>query len=164
MFNRVLNTSLLLHYLSFLPYRSISFHRSRKKSEAYSEPCQTSKMKCFAKIINGLKLLTIFAKRSILDVWTFFWKYYQKNTYLICKCFARVLRLLTFIRNFFFCVSYIAVNYNVISFTTFKTKIFWELSETCDIWNTLAQNIKSRKSNGCSFTSSLSNAGGIDNW
>ena len=31
--------------------------------EAYSEPCQTSKMELFKKIVN------IFAKRSILDVW-----------------------------------------------------------------------------------------------
>ena len=34
--------------------------------EAYSEPCQTSQMECFTKIIN---YLTIFAERSILDVW-----------------------------------------------------------------------------------------------
>ena len=38
-------------------------------SEAYSEPYQTSKMKCFAKIINSSKLLTTVAKRSIFDVW-----------------------------------------------------------------------------------------------
>ena len=31
--------------------------------------CQTSKMKCFAKIVNGWKPLTIFAKRSILDTY-----------------------------------------------------------------------------------------------
>ena len=35
----------------------------------YSEPYQKSKMVRFAKIVNGLKLLTIFAKSSILDVW-----------------------------------------------------------------------------------------------
>ena len=34
----------------------------------YSEPCQTSKMELFAKIVNG-KLLTPFAKGFILDVW-----------------------------------------------------------------------------------------------
>ena len=38
-------------------------------SEAYSEPCQLSKMEFFAKIFNGLKLLTVFAKISILDIW-----------------------------------------------------------------------------------------------
>ena len=38
-------------------------------AKKYSEPCQTSKMECFAKIVNGLKLLIIFAKRSVLDVW-----------------------------------------------------------------------------------------------
>ena len=37
-----------------------------KNSEAYSEPCQTSKMERFLKIFNGL---TIFAKHSILDIW-----------------------------------------------------------------------------------------------
>ena len=36
---------------------------------AYSEPCQTSKMERFTKIVNCLKSLTIFVKRSILDVW-----------------------------------------------------------------------------------------------
>ena len=38
-------------------------------SEAYSKPCQTFKTECFVKIVNGLKQWTIFAKRSILDVW-----------------------------------------------------------------------------------------------
>ena len=37
--------------------------------EAYSEPCQTSKIVLFAKIVNEWKLLTIFEKCSILDVW-----------------------------------------------------------------------------------------------
>ena len=37
-------------------------------SEAYSEPCQTSKMEVFTKIVNGLSFLTIFTKSSILDV------------------------------------------------------------------------------------------------
>ena len=32
------------------------------KIQNYSEPCQTSKMKLFAKIANGWKLLTIFVK------------------------------------------------------------------------------------------------------
>ena len=36
--------------------------------EAYQK-CQVSKMKRFAKIANGWKLFTTFAKRSILDVW-----------------------------------------------------------------------------------------------
>ena len=37
-------------------------------TEAYSEPCRTSKMELSVKTLNSLKLLTIFAKRSILDV------------------------------------------------------------------------------------------------
>ena len=36
---------------------------------AYSEPCQITKMKRFVKIINGVQLLEIFVKSSILDVW-----------------------------------------------------------------------------------------------
>ena len=37
--------------------------------EAYSEPCQISKIKSFEKIINGSQPSTIFTKISILDVW-----------------------------------------------------------------------------------------------
>ena len=40
------------------------------ESEVYSEPCQTSKMECFAKIVSGWKSLTIFAKYSIFVVVT----------------------------------------------------------------------------------------------
>ena len=36
---------------------------------ACSGPNQTSKMELFAKIVYPLKLLTIFAKSSIVDVW-----------------------------------------------------------------------------------------------
>ena len=36
--------------------------------EAYSEPSQTSKKESFTKIVNGVEPLTIFAKRSVLDV------------------------------------------------------------------------------------------------
>ena len=32
-------------------------------------PCQTFNMELFAKLVNDFKLLTIFAKSSILDVW-----------------------------------------------------------------------------------------------
>ena len=39
-------------------------------AQAYSEPCQASKMKYedFVKIVNDFQLVTIFAKSSILDV------------------------------------------------------------------------------------------------
>ena len=37
-------------------------------SEAYSEPCQTSTVECFARIVNDFQHVTIFTKRSILDV------------------------------------------------------------------------------------------------
>ena len=36
--------------------------------ETYSEPCQTTEMKLFAKKVNSWKPLTIIAKISILDV------------------------------------------------------------------------------------------------
>ena len=36
---------------------------------AYSEHCQTSKMERSAKITNSFLPLTVFAKRSVLDVW-----------------------------------------------------------------------------------------------
>ena len=39
------------------------------KSDSYSEPYQTCKMEFFAKIVNDLKPLAIFAKISILDIW-----------------------------------------------------------------------------------------------
>ena len=38
-------------------------------SETYSEPCQTSKVECFAKIVNGFYMLTVFTIGSILDIW-----------------------------------------------------------------------------------------------
>ena len=41
----------------------------RMKSEAYSELSQTFKTELFAKMVNGLQLLTILLKSSILDVW-----------------------------------------------------------------------------------------------
>ena len=41
---------------------------NHKASKKYAEPCQISKIERFAKIINGFKPLTIFAKHSILDV------------------------------------------------------------------------------------------------
>ena len=49
--------------------QNIEKHEQNKHLEAYSEPCQTSKMGRFAKIVDGPKLLTIFAKHSILIVW-----------------------------------------------------------------------------------------------
>ena len=58
-------------------------------SEVYFEPLQTSKMELFAKIVNGLKLLTNFAKCSILDVcrgskYTMFTHVQAANFHTIC--------------------------------------------------------------------------------
>ena len=41
----------------------------RSASEADLEPSQTSKMEILAHIVKSWKLLTIFAKNSILDIW-----------------------------------------------------------------------------------------------
>ena len=38
-------------------------------TEAYSEPCQTFDQELLAEIVNFWRLLVIFAKISILDVW-----------------------------------------------------------------------------------------------
>ena len=35
----------------------------------YSESCQTSRIECFAKIVNDFSAFTIFAKCSIFDIW-----------------------------------------------------------------------------------------------
>ena len=43
-------------------------------------PSQASKMEQFVKIVNGIKLLTVFTKSSILDVWMG-----SKYTSVICK-------------------------------------------------------------------------------
>ena len=48
---------------------SSTFDSCIKLTEAYPEPCQTSKKKRFAKVVNGKKPLTIFTKPSILNVW-----------------------------------------------------------------------------------------------
>ena len=41
-----------------------------QQTEAYSELCQASKIKCFTKIVKRfIAIKTIFAKRSIADVW-----------------------------------------------------------------------------------------------
>ena len=53
--------------LNLTPNRLIYF--SCKTSETYLEPYQTYKIERFAKIVNVWKLLTIFDKRTILDVW-----------------------------------------------------------------------------------------------
>ena len=44
----------------------------QSNKEACSEPCQAFAMELFAKIVDGLKLLTIFTNTSILNVWHVF--------------------------------------------------------------------------------------------
>ena len=45
------------------------FSKNNHGSGAYSELCQTLKMELVTKVDNVFKPLTIFAKRSILDIW-----------------------------------------------------------------------------------------------
>ena len=40
--------------------------QSQVCTEGYSEPCRSSKMELFARIVNGFQPLTFFAKNSIL--------------------------------------------------------------------------------------------------
>ena len=47
---------------------SLGFHSSSPDPEAHSEPCHTSKMELFAKIVNGSQTSSILAKNYILDV------------------------------------------------------------------------------------------------
>ena len=41
---------------------------NHSQAEAYSEPCQTSKMELFAKIVTSFRAPTVFSKNSILNV------------------------------------------------------------------------------------------------
>ena len=66
------------------------FKKSVKKishTEAYSEPYQISKMERFGEIVNGFLPLTIFAKRTILDIWQS--SQYASNT-LIAQSFIEL--------------------------------------------------------------------------
>ena len=59
---------------------------NREIPKAYTETCQTSKMKPFAKIINGFHRLTIFASSPILDVWQTSLKYcYKPDSFVILE-------------------------------------------------------------------------------
>ena len=49
-------------------YTSVS-RSIQSLQQAYPESSQTSEMKLFAKLTNGQKLLAIFAKNFIIDVW-----------------------------------------------------------------------------------------------
>ena len=68
------NVTLPCFFFCFFVFDKISAKNrpskfSIEQKEAYLELCQTSKMECFLKIVNGYNQLTIFAKYFILDVW-----------------------------------------------------------------------------------------------
>ena len=56
---------------------------------AILQPSQASKMEQFVKIVHGIKLLTVFTKSSLLDVWmgskytSVIWKYLKVNDFVI---------------------------------------------------------------------------------
>ena len=72
---QLLVINLCCHYLD--KYSLLTINKSRRyviyyyiytNPEAYLEPRQTSKMELFMKIVNGLKLLTIFSENFIPNV------------------------------------------------------------------------------------------------
>ena len=54
--------------LSSITSITLNFFSGYHTVEEYSEYCQTSNMDRFGKTVNGFKPLTIFPKRSTLDV------------------------------------------------------------------------------------------------
>ena len=62
-------------------------------AEANSESCQISKMERFAKIVNGFKSLTIFVKRSILDVWQCFKNASESGNHIKINDYSNCLRV-----------------------------------------------------------------------
>ena len=54
-----MNTIISLAYINLLLKLQ---QNNLSDPEAYPEPCQTSKMDCFVKIVNGLNLLTFFVR------------------------------------------------------------------------------------------------------
>ena len=63
-------TPFFTEYLRWLClFKIMNYNVYKQHWDTYSGPCQTSKMVHFAAIINNWKLLPIFAKYSILNVW-----------------------------------------------------------------------------------------------
>ena len=63
----------------FLFQKTAHKPKSKTFSDVYSEPCQTSKMKRFAKIVNSFYSLTTSTKRSILVQTPLFWPKLNKQ-------------------------------------------------------------------------------------
>ena len=70
-FNHCILHYTLLHYIRFESNILVKRSTDTTNSEAYPEPSQTSKIELLVKIVNGWKPLTIFAERSILNVWQY---------------------------------------------------------------------------------------------
>ena len=45
-----------------------NWSKEQELAEAYTKPCQTSKVECFAEMVNGSTMLTVFAKHFLLNV------------------------------------------------------------------------------------------------
>ena len=70
-FNHCILHYILLHYVKFESNILVKWSTDTTNSEAYPELSQTSKTELLVKVVNGWKPLTIFPKRSILNVWLY---------------------------------------------------------------------------------------------
>ena len=57
-----------MYYKQFF-FFNLSKQFSLYSAEAYSEPCQISKVELFSKILGDFQSLTISAKSCVLDLW-----------------------------------------------------------------------------------------------
>ena len=55
--------------ITLYQYLKTVYSPGQSKIHFASDQCQISKIGCFEKVVDGFELLTIFAKRSILDIW-----------------------------------------------------------------------------------------------
>ena len=79
---------------SWMSGTQVFLHRTNfiKTTEAYSQPCHTSKKELTLKIVNCVKPLTIFTKRFFLDVWQGS-EYTSEQPDLIWLCQVQYFRL-----------------------------------------------------------------------
>ena len=69
-FHQIHFFSVFFHSVFIFPLKILCFiYIVGLISKAYSEPCQTSKMGLFVKIVNDFMPLSIFAKFSVLYIW-----------------------------------------------------------------------------------------------
>ena len=101
----------------------------KANSEAYSEPCQTSKKEFYAKIVNGFLFLSIFPKSSVTDVWQDSEFTSEASNDLRKKL---PLRCLTGFRTHL-CILYFLQNYLLLICLLNLINIFHNISSKCSI-------------------------------